>query len=152
MVVGGKSFSSDARPDFMNSKKRNPKNKAARKAKSFDEIFSKEWKENGKVLLARWRSSDESLERNLVSLFELMVAYKCLSDIALAYAPRELYGRIVVDAEKVCNEIGTSIIRVGDEVSECLTRRHEDCKGSYTNSHPNVKRTIICKCQCHAAR
>jgi hypothetical protein len=122
--------------------------KIARKTKGLDEIFPKEWKEKGKELLTKWKGSEESFDRNLAGLFELIVAYKCLADIALAYAPKELYGSIVVDAEKVCNEIGTSLIRDGEEVSECLTKKHKDCKGSYVSSNPNVQRKIICKCKC----
>lgn len=54
--------------DFMNPKIGNLTKRTTRKAKSLDEIFSKEWKDNGKELLAKWKSKDNSLDRNLALL------------------------------------------------------------------------------------
>jgi len=129
----------------MKSKSRKKK---SRIEKDLEKLFPEQWRENIRKTLTETKSGDERLGTKMLDLFETTVTYRVLADIALEYAPRNLFGRIVVDAEKVCNDMGTSLIRDGDTVSTCMTKRHEDCTGSYVNTHPKVKRTLVCKCEC----
>lgn len=145
-----KGFSSGTVFVLRNMKKKISRNKrTTHKVRDLNDLFSDQWKEKVKITLDEMKGSDNGLSRSLGNLFELVITYRCLSDIALEYAPRKLFSKIVVDTETVCNELGTSLIREGDEVNTCLTKRHSDCKGSYSNSHASVKRNIVCKCKCH---
>lgn len=130
-------------------KNKKPGKNTVRRPRELRELFPEQWRLKVRQILDEMKTSEDGLSKSMGNTFELAIVYKFLSDIALEYAPSNLFGRIVVDAEKICNDVGTSLVRDGDNVDRCLTKKHADCAGSYLNSHPNVKRIIICNCKCH---
>jgi hypothetical protein len=129
--------------------KNRSRNKTVSEEKNLEKLFPEQWRENIRKTLAETKSGDERWGTKMLGLFETAIIYRVRADIALEYAPKKLFWRIVVDAEGVCNDLGISLIRDGDTISTCMTKTHADCTGSYVNTHPRVKRTIFCRCKCH---
>lgn len=129
-------------------KKLGPDRKSARKTKSDARIFPDEWIQRMRQCLADMEANDiDKPNKAFSKMGKMFLAYRCLATIAIEYAPPKLLSKMVVDAERICNRMGSSLIRDGDEVTMCLTKRHDECTGSYVN--PIISRTIICKCKCH---
>ena len=149
MPILGKSYSYVASSHFILKKQRARTKPIIRRPTDPDQIFSKEWKEGVKKQLAEWKSSSDSMDKNIAKVFEAALVHKIIAEVSLTYAPQDLYGRIVSDAECICNEIGASLLNDEEEVSRCMTRKHRDCKGAYVHTNPDIKRKIICRCKCH---
>lgn len=126
------------------------KKSGERQPKPLNEMFSEDWKQGVKKLIADKKNSSDDWQRSFADLSEAAIARKILGDVALAYATDEMFGRIITDAEKVCNEIGISLIQDGATVERCVTKTHKECTAKYVGSDPAFKRTIICKCACHS--
>lgn len=130
-------------------KKHGPDKKPTRKAKSPGEIFPDEWIQRMRQCLAEMGTNEiDKPDKVFSKMGKTFLAYRCLAIIAIEYSPPKLLSKIVIDAERICNRMGSSLIRDGDEVTNCLTKSHEDCMGSYVN--PIINRKIVCKCKCHS--
>lgn len=136
-----------AKDDDRLKKKSSSKKQITQRVKTLEDIFPQKWVEEARSRFERLEQMDiDKPDQTFLKGFKMMFFYRCVTFLTLEYAPQEILSRIFRDTETVCNRAGISLKDI-EEVSRCLSARHEECKGSYYN--PVADRTITCKCKCH---
>jgi hypothetical protein len=85
-------------------------------------------------------------KRELVfsNAMRMMLTYRCMAEFTMDYCPSALLERILRDTENVANKIGASMNPDMEGVNKCLTKKHEECSGSYVKLVGGG--TITCRC------
>jgi hypothetical protein len=115
----------------------------------FFHVFSDEWFADLKVRLSDLEATETKIssDKSLSNGLKVALSYKFLATAALVSATPKQFGKIIDDAEQMCNKIGISLLPHGTTLARCPTRRHRDCKIKYV--HSSVKYIITCRCKCH---